>query len=323
LAAANPNIESTEPLLSWEATPKQHKATDDWFWCRRSDGLLAFILESKVGCTVRMVAYSWRLIVLVIGLEGLQCQAFHVPNKGRSSNLDSRLQTSSNGMDGYEAAREAFETSFRDSSSRSSLSSSFAKPLTANSKRIMELELKLLAQLADSDDVVDPLVDLWVGERADASHILRDMEEIGTCSPGLQREEGLLRDMVERYGLEWVEPMSRLALLLFTKGRNAEAIELTRKVLEIKPWHFEAGQLMVVMLLREEYYAEALKVARSYCLPSLNEHTNNRRRKAWVQEMTRRAQEILRQARMVTVYATQADSSLEDLCNLDVDFCWQ
>jgi hypothetical protein len=210
-----------------------------------------------------------------------------------------------------------------DSSSRGSLSSSFIKPLTANSKRIKELELKLLSELADSDDVVDQLVDLWVGERADASQVLRDMEQVGSCSPGLQREEVQLRAMVERYGREWVEPMSRLAVLLFTKGQNSEAIDLTWKVLEAKPWHFEAAQLMVVMLLREGRSLEALRVAKTYCLPPLNKRTNHRRRKAWVQKKLWQAQEFLTRSRVATISAIQEDFSVEELCSVEEDFCWQ
>lgn len=260
----------------------------------------------------------------MIFLHNLPCQSLLVRTIGLPwCHVHAGLKARPDGMEGYEAARRDFESLFQESSPRSSHSTPLNKPLTANSMRIKDVELKLLRQLADSDDVVDPLVDLWVGERADASQMLRNMEEVGNCSPGLQQEEGQLRAMIERYGIEWVEPMSRLAVLLFTKGRNTEAIDLAWKVLEAKPWHFEAGQLLVVMLLREGRYPEALKVARSYSLPPLNENTNHRRRKAWVEEKLWQANEFLTQARMVTVSAIKEDSSVEELCSLEEDFCWQ
>jgi tetratricopeptide (TPR) repeat protein len=196
----------------------------------------------------------------------------------------------------------------------------FVKPLTTNTERLKVLELKLLAELEDTDDVVNPLVDLWLGERADAAEALREMET-ATCSPGLYKEEEQLRDMIRRYGTEWVEPMSRLALLLFTKGRLSEAIETVRTVLEIKPWHFEAGTLLTVMLLRQGDFGGALQAARRYTLPNFNQHTNNKRRKLWVREKVQQAQELFRRAQMATISALQDDVFEE--CPLEDEYCWQ
>ncbi|KAL3895292.1 MAG: hypothetical protein SGARI_007494, partial [Bacillariaceae sp.] len=196
---------------------------------------------------------------------------------------------------------------------------SCVKPLTASSKRFMEIELKLLMQLEVSDDVVDPLVELWTAERSDAARELQEME-LGDCSPGLVREEQQLRAMIQRYGMEWVEPMSRLAVLLFTKGRTTEAMDLVRKVLEIKPWHFEAGQLFVIMLLREGQYKSALRAARSYMLPNFNDHTDSRRRKRWVREKVIQAQGLFQQALEATTIAVHAD--LTDECQVDDPYCW-
>jgi hypothetical protein len=269
------------------------------------------------------------IIVSVVIVQNGLCQAFLVPLKDCWSCRDAGCQLQENssiGMEEYEAARAKFESYLEDSSSEGShscTSTSYIKPLTANSKRIKEVELKLLSELAESDDVVDPLVNLWVGERADASQILRDMEEVGNCSPGLQKEEVQLRAMIERYGSYWVEPKSRLAVLLFTKGRYSEAIDWTWTVLEAKPWHFEAAQLMVVMLLREGHFVGALRVAKSYCLPQLNERTHHKRRKVWVQKKVRQAKEYLKQSAMVTISPIQEDSSVEELCSLEEDFCWQ
>ena len=225
------------------------------------------------------------------------------------------------GMEEFEAARHQFEEmmSITETSKEASPTTT-VKPLTASSKRLMELELKLLEQLEDSDDVVDPLVELWTAERQDAAKELQEME-LGDCSPGLVREEAQLRAMIQRYGSEWVEPMSRLAVLLFTKGRLAEAMELERKVLEVKPWHFEAGQLLVIMLLREGHFQSALRAAKTYMLPNFNEHTDSRRRKQWVREKVSQAQGLFRQALEATTTAVHGD--VTDECAVDEPYCWQ
>lgn len=225
-------------------------------------------------------------------------------------------------MEEFEAARHQFEQMMATDAKTQTPPTEDAsvKPLTASSKRLMELELKLLEQLEDSDDVVDPLVELWTAERSDAAKELQEME-LGDCSPGLVREEELLRAMIQRYGMEWVEPMSRLAVLLFTKGRMSEAMDLVRKVLEIKPWHFEAGQLLVILLLRDGQYKSALRAARSYMLPNFNDHTDNRRRKRWVREKVNQAQGLFRQALAATTTAVHGD--VTDECPLDEPYCWQ
>lgn len=232
-------------------------------------------------------------------------------------------------MEEFEAALQEFELLMKPSKSDSSLTTTTTsenllspgvKPLTASSRRNMELELKLLRQLEESDDVVDPLVELWTAERLDAAKDLQEME-LGNCSAGLVREEAQLRAMIQRYGSEWVEPMSRLAVLLFTKGRLMEAMDLVRNVVQVKPWHFEAGQLLVVMLLRNGDYAGAIRAARTYTLPELNENTHHRRRKRWVNEMTRQAQEILRNSLEATTTAVHPDITAE--CPVDEPYCWQ
>jgi hypothetical protein len=226
------------------------------------------------------------------------------------------------GMEEFEGARQEFEqlimaSNFKDPTHDHSPA---MKPLTASSLRVMELELKLLKKLEESDDVVDHLVELWTAERADAANDLQEMEH-GNCSPGLVREEAKLRSIIQQYGSEWVEPMSRLAVLLFTKGLLVEAMVLVRNVLLVKPWHFEAGQLFVVMLLRKGDFVGAIQAARVYTLPDLNENTQNRRRARWVNEKVAQAQEILRQAVEDKSTASQTDVTSE--CPFDEPCCWQ
>eukprot|EP00980_Cylindrotheca_fusiformis_P027829 scaffold22560_cov135-Cylindrotheca_fusiformis.AAC.40 len=172
--------------------------------------------------------------------------------------------------------------------------SSYMKPLTTGSKRSKEVELRLLEHLERSDETIDPLVDLWTAERHDAAPILRAMEH--TCSPGLKIEEAELRNMIDYYGNEWAEPMSRLALVLFTKRRYDEAEFWCRQALAVKPWHFEAGRLLVAVYLRQNEFAKALQAARKHMLPSFNPRTHDRRRKSWVEHVTKQARQILSEA---------------------------
>jgi hypothetical protein len=200
------------------------------------------------------------------------------------------------------------------------------KPLTAASKRHKELEICFLEELVDSDDVVDPLVDLWVAERADGAEELRCMER--TCSPGLRKEEQQLRQMISRYGTDWVEPMSRLAVILFTKGSYAhleEAKDLCLIVLDVKPWHFEAAHLLVVILLRQGGFQQAVRITRKHCLPPLNDRTGHKRRRRWVDRYLVLSRQLFQRAQTATIIALQ-DDPVEDLCTLseaEEDFCWQ
>mmetsp|Transcript_32071 Transcript_32071/g.78119 ORF Transcript_32071/g.78119 Transcript_32071/m.78119 type:complete len:342 (+) Transcript_32071:121-1146(+) len=199
------------------------------------------------------------------------------------------------------------------------------KPLTASSRRLKEVELQLLQDLTDSDDTLDPLVELWSRERADAAEELKAMET--SCSPGLYKEERQLRRMIDRYGTDWVEPMARLALLLFTKGSFTgldEAKDLCQTVLTVKPWHFESAQLLVAILLRRGDFQQAVKITRNYCLPQLNERTGHKRRRRWVERSLTFAREALVRAQSVTTLAHQ-DDAVDELCDIETEgeFCWQ
>lgn len=241
------------------------------------------------------------------------------------------------GMEDFEAARQAFDELLKvvvvptNTNTNTNTKPPLRLPLTASSKRVKEMELALLEYLQDSDDTIDRLVDLWMCEREDAAPLLRKMEE--HCSPGLHKEERELRQMIEHYGNGmddgdgdgdcWVEPMSRLALLLFTKGNYQEASSWCWKVLEAKPWHFEVAHLLVALSLRQDQFATALRTAREYSLPSLNDKTDHKRRRAWVARAMSKAQEILNQAEMATAAYYVQDEQLEECPVGDEDMCWQ
>ncbi|KAL3940648.1 MAG: hypothetical protein SGBAC_004855 [Bacillariaceae sp.] len=186
------------------------------------------------------------------------------------------------------------------------------EPLTTGSKRRKEVELQLLEHLKESDDAIDPLIDLWSSERQDAAAIFESMEEV--CSPGLKQEEMTLRQMIDESNLEWAEPMVRLALLFFVKGQYAESLHWCHEALDVKPWHFEGGRLLVVLHLRMGQSGPAIKAARRHLLPRLNDRTSNKRRIGWINQVMNTAEQILKEAE--TVASTKRHDEA-----IDVDEC--
>jgi len=186
------------------------------------------------------------------------------------------------------------------------------EPLTTGSKRRKEVELQLLKHLKQSDDPIDPLIDLWSSERQDAAAIFESMQEV--CSPGLKKEEMTLRQMIDDSEMEWAEPMVRLALLFFVKRQYEDSLEWCHKALDVKPWHFEGGRLLVVSHLRMGEFGQALQAARRHLLPALNYRTSNKRRIGWVDEVMSKALEILQEAEIAASTKRQDE-------HLNVDEC--
>lgn len=238
----------------------------------------------------------------------------------------SRLDPYEDGMEDYETARTAFEAlQVADTFAGNLIDGQKLKPLTASAKRFREMELEMLDYLQDSDETIDPLIEMWMCEREDGAVILQAMER--HCSPGLVREERELRDMIDYYGNDWMEPQSRLALLLFTKDKYDEAADWCQNVLRIKPWHFEVGNLLVALKLRQGEFEMAVQAAREYSLPPLNYNTDHKRRRAWVERNMFRAQRLLEQAEMDTDDLLR-NEQLEE-CPVEaiggevVDECWE
>ena len=167
-------------------------------------------------------------------------------------------------------------------------------PLTTSSAQRRLVEIDLLESLRDSDDAVDQLMHLWLHERDRSSaSVLVAMEE--SVSPGMWKEEQDLLGMIDEYGLDWSEPAARLATLLYYKDRYLESYEWARKVLVVKPWHFEVINVQIGNCLQLERKAELWKFARQ-ALPLLNEARGNAKRKQWVDRAVHDAWEQYHQA---------------------------
>jgi len=151
------------------------------------------------------------------------------------------------------------------------------RPLTESSRQRREFEIQLLQSLADSDDAIDEIMNLWMMERGvDAAETLSRMEN--TCSPGLKQEEEILRQLMDEYGIHWAEPVSRLASLLYYKGKSLESQQWCEIALAVKPWHFEVAHTMVLNSLRQDDMPAAVRWQRRV-LPPLNAASNHERRK--------------------------------------------
>jgi len=176
-------------------------------------------------------------------------------------------------------------------------------------ERLRTTELQLLQALDKSDDALQPLVELWIKEKAGegASKVLHQMMMNDVC-PDIRQEEKALRKLVQDCDQEqerlnrlpfysphhhhpasvWVEPHARLAVLLFSKQEYDEAMALCDYVLFIKPWHFEIANLFRVALLRVGNKPMAIRVTRDLCLPPLH---HMKRRTKWIAKMTQLAKE--------------------------------
>ena len=123
-----------------------------------------------------------------------------------------------------------------------------------------------------------------------------------------------LRRLIDESEMEWAEPMVRLALLFFVKRQYEDSLEWCRKALDVKPWHFEGGRLLVVLHLRMGEFGQALQAGRRHLLPALNYRTSNKRRIGLVNEVINKALQILKEAEIA------ASSKRQDEY-LDVDEC--
>lgn len=232
-------------------------------------------------CVVSILA-----LVLLVAPFG---KSFAPQLSGLRGGTPSLLSTIKDGdLDGLDRARERFEHLVEPY-----IQPYAPPPLTSSSQRRRQVEMQLLESLRDSDDAVDELMNLWMVERdAESAQQLVEMEE--WCSEGLVEEEEALRGMIDDYGLDWPEPASRLAALLYFKGNSLESMQWAERALQVKPWHFETMHIQVLNCLR--VYPEGVYKFARQGLPPLRPSTGNAARGKWVDQALIDAQEALQQA---------------------------
>ena len=123
--------------------------------------------------------------------------------------------------------------------------------LTTITRERMEMEISLLESLAESDDAIPELWNLWYNARGpEAAKELHQTEAlVAQGQPeAWAKAEIQLKKLIAREGIHWAEPVNRLATLMFLQSRHEESKELCEIVLTLKPWHFGALSGMVMVL---------------------------------------------------------------------------
>ena len=182
-------------------------------------------------------------------------------------------------------------------------SPSFAKAdekllLTNSGRRLRELELELIESLTTSDAAVEELIHLWTTERDSetSTYIIAMQSASSECSAGLVQEEAALRLMSEQYPA-WAEPYARLATLLYYKGRVKEAVAMAERAVDLKPWHFEALQIAVLLSQQPSTVQHRARRLARRALPKLSDTVA---RHVWVGRAMAQAHQQFREAEKVT-----------------------
>lgn len=225
----------------------------------------------------------------------------------RRPNL-TRRHVHGNSMQDVEQARATFEHLFWSDYKELQVQED---ALTSTSVHRRQLEIELLKSLEDSDDALEELVHLWLYQHGgEAAEALEEMH--GDCSPGLFHERAILEAITRDYP-SWAEPQMRLGALLYYKGETEQARELAMGTLQLKPWHFEAYQLLILLALQDGDMGKALVWARQ-ALPSIH----SKRRAAWVRRAVTAAEGQLKE---LVGPSKPADEPERDL--FDLDDAWQ
>jgi hypothetical protein len=201
--------------------------------------------------------------------------------------------------------------------------------LTETGRHRRQLEIDLIASLADSDDALDELVHLWIYETGDLTAAARIIRMQETCSEGLISELQDLHSLTAQYPA-WAEPRARLAAVLYYKGRLEESRVAALAAVKCKPWHFEAVQLLIMLALRQKDMGQALYWARRYALPNLRAIVGtrisaddtaaratrpagafNKRRRAWIERALHDAELQWQEAERVTQEMYQESYAME------------
>ena len=175
-------------------------------------------------------------------------------------------------------------------------------PLTTAERDRRLVEIQLLRRLQDSDEPLQELWDLWFAERGPTARKRLEQADAYMARGQVVAAEAMLRKMIEEYGVYWVEPLNRLATLLYLDGRLEESYQLCLVVLRLRPYHFGAlsGIVAVSTALRGRDQARRWAekrlpslVASSSFPPFATNGPTNPRRREWVQRAVKVAQETL------------------------------
>ncbi len=166
--------------------------------------------------------------------------------------------------------------------------------LTTLERERRSVEITFLKNLAESDDSVADLANLWCQERGTKAgarlyKVEHMMAESGTRWEAAERE---LRKIIQDNGVYWVEPIHRLATLMILQKRWMEAEKMLLIVLAVKPWHMGALSkiVMTYAALQDNQRATEWAARR---LPKFTPGGPNHRRASWSRAAVQLAQDAL------------------------------
>lgn len=182
--------------------------------------------------------------------------------------------------------------------------------LTSIGRERRETEIALLESLVDSDEAIPELWDLWYKSRGPqpARELMATERLVAQGQPEAWKQaEHMLRKLIAKEGIHWVEPVNRLATLMFLQNRQEESLELCLLVLALKPWHFGAlsGVVMVYRGLQDNTNMLKYALQRMPPLPASKEEATKMEeqsrqsggkietRQAWVDRMVGTAKDAL------------------------------
>jgi hypothetical protein len=169
-----------------------------------------------------------------------------------------------------------------------------APPLTTIGRERMVVEMEMLQGLVTKEELEElaqrRLWYYWYNERGrtnTATLMEADkLVQVGTPEAWKQAEE-LYRQLIVQEGVNWAEPLNRLATLLFYDKRYAEAKDLCQMVLTLKPWHFGC-QTGIVMICEKMGDVHGVEYYSRLRMPPLRNGDANERTE-WVNRMVKEA----------------------------------
>ena len=141
-------------------------------------------------------------------------------------------------------------------------------PLSTIERDRRLVEIRLLECLIDGDDALAELWDHWYSERGRTAKSLLEQTDGMFTDPSTWKEcEINLLQLVDEYGIYFVEPVNRLATLYYLQGKLEVSYKLCQIIVSIKPYHIGAlsGIVQVALGLRDPVAARDWAILR---LPS-------------------------------------------------------
>jgi len=114
-------------------------------------------------------------------------------------------------------------------------------PLSTIERDRRNAEIQLLKGLDVTNEASSELWTLWYSERgATAKKKLEAADKLMGNPKSWNMSEQSLRELIDEYGVYFVEPLNRLATLYFLQNKFDESYKVCLLILQVKPWHFGA-----------------------------------------------------------------------------------